>query len=66
MNDQNKQNEIAILMAAGLGSRMRPLTEKKPKPLISVGGSPMIETVIRALEKRGVSQIYVVVGYLGD
>ena len=60
------QNEIAILMAAGLGSRMRPLTEKKPKPLISVGGSPMIETVIRALEKRGVSHIYVVVGYLGD
>lgn len=65
MNDQMK-NEIAILMAAGLGTRMRPLTEKKPKPLITVDGTPMIETVIRALEKRGVSHIYVVVGYLGD
>lgn len=59
-------NEIAILMAAGLGTRMRPLTADTPKPLITVGGTPMIETVIRALEKRGVSHIYVVVGYLGD
>lgn len=60
------KNEIAILMAAGLGTRMRPLTLEKPKPLISVDGTPMIETVIRALEKRGVSHIYVVAGYLGD
>ena len=59
-------NEIAILMAAGLGTRMRPLTADTPKPLITVDGTPMIETVIRALEKRGVSHIYVVVGYLGD
>lgn len=58
--------EIAVLMASGMGTRMRPLTEKMPKPLIQVAGVPMIETVIAGLELRGVSIIYVVVGYLGE
>ena len=63
---EGMKDEIAILMAAGLGSRMRPLTLDCPKPLISVCGKPMIETVLDALEKRGVRDIYIVTGYLGD
>ena len=66
MQVNRKENEIAVLMAAGMGTRMRPLTERIPKPLVSVKGTPLIETIINGLKGRGIEEIYVVTGYLGE
>ena len=57
---------IGILLAAGMGTRMRPLTETTPKPLLKAGDTMLIETVIKSLETQGVSDIYVITGYLAE
>ncbi len=56
----------AIIMAAGMGNRMRPVTLTTPKPMIRVNGVRMIDSVIRALHQNGIYEIYVVVGYLKE
>lgn len=58
--------ERAIIMAAGLGNRLNPITLTTPKPLIKVNGVRMIDTAISALHKNGITEIYVVVGYLKE
>ena len=58
--------ERAIIMAAGFGSRMQPVTLTTPKPMIKVNGERMIDTIIHGLHQNGITEIYVVVGYLKE
>ena len=54
-----------MILAAGLGTRLRPLTEKLPKPLISLGGTPIIEWNLRLLRKHGIREVIVNLHHLG-
>lgn len=56
----------AVLMAGGKGERLRPLTEKTPKPLLPVGGKAIIDHNIDRLISNGVKHINVTVNYLGE
>ena len=58
--------DTAMVMAAGLGTRMRPLTATRPKPLIEVAGKPLLDHVLDRLRVAGVRNVVVNVHYLPD
>lgn len=60
------QAKRAIILAAGAGERLFPITKTIPKPLVKVHGQRMIDSAIMALRVNGIEEIYVVVGYLKE
>ncbi|MEL7196912.1 MAG: nucleotidyltransferase family protein [Pseudomonadota bacterium] len=59
-------SDTAMVMAAGMGKRMRPLTASQPKPLVRVAGKPLIDHALDRLHEAGVAQAVVNVHYLAD
>jgi len=55
-----------LILAGGLGSRLRPLTERTPKCMVPAGGRPFLEHQLRLLASRGVRDIVLCVGHLGE
>ena len=56
----------AVLMAGGKGKRLHPLTEKTPKPLLKIGGRPIMEHNIDRLKNFGIENVFVSINYLGE
>ncbi len=56
----------AMILAAGLGNRMRPLTDHTPKPLLCAGGKPLIEYHLENLQRAGIREVIINLAYLGE
>ena len=54
----------AVILAGGLGKRLRPLTNKKPKPMMPLGGKPILEHLMKWIKKNGIKEIVLCVSYL--
>src|SRR5207302_1166841 len=54
---------VAVVMAGGRGKRLRPITDKVPKPLLRIGNYTIIERIMRGLAAAGVEDIYVALNY---
>ncbi|OAS90752.1 alcohol dehydrogenase [Achromobacter xylosoxidans] len=55
-----------VLMAGGLGSRLRPLTETCPKPMLPVGGKPILESILESFAEQGFRKFFLSVNYLAE
>lgn len=62
---KKKENPVFI-MAGGFGTRLRPLTDKCPKPMLPVGGKPLLETIILSLKEQGFYKFYISTHYLPE
>lgn len=60
------KNNIVVLMAGGLGSRLGKITEKIPKPMLSIGGKPILQTIIEQFKTYMFSNFYISVNYMAD
>jgi dTDP-glucose pyrophosphorylase len=65
-DQRDGRDNTVVIMAGGVGLRLRPLTENTPKPMLSVGGKPMVQHTIEALRSEGFANFVLAINYLGD
>lgn len=66
MTDASNRGTLVVHLAAGQGTRLRPLTNDRPKPLVELGGTSMLERNVETLADAGVEEQLVVTGYRAD
>jgi dTDP-glucose pyrophosphorylase len=65
LHSQGQRSNLMVIMAGGLGTRLRPHTEDCPKPLLPVAGKPMLEHIIERAKAEGFHRIVLAINYLG-
>jgi len=65
IQSHNRENRV-VLMAGGLGSRLHPLTDECPKPMLKVGNKPLLETILENFIEYGFCRFYISVNYMAD
>lgn len=63
---KSKKENPVFIMAGGFGTRLRPLTDTCPKPMLPVGGKPLLETIILSLKAQGFYKFYISTHYLPE
>ncbi|MBE0494059.1 MAG: nucleotidyltransferase family protein [Thiomicrospira sp.] len=63
---QSALPNAVVLMLGGMGTRLRPLTENIPKPMLPVGNQPILETIVRHIAEQGFEEFYFCINYLGQ
>lgn len=66
LNVKKKKSNPIFIMAGGFGTRLKPLTDKCPKPMLEVGGKPMLERLIEQFKSHGFYQFYISTHYLPE
>lgn len=66
MPSEPRRDTPVVIMAGGLGARLRPLTKDTPKPLIKVGSQPVLQTIIENFAEQGFSDIHLCINYKGE
>jgi dTDP-glucose pyrophosphorylase/CBS domain-containing protein len=66
MPSEPRRDTPVVIMAGGLGARLRPLTKDIPKPLIKVGSKPVLQTIIENFAEQGFEDLYLCINYKGE
>lgn len=66
LEESSGADRVAVVLAGGEGLRLRPLTQDLPKPMLQVGGKPVLETIVGQLRDAGVRKVYLAINYLGE